>query len=158
MTSSSNTAGPVRFPPPLIYVAFLFAGWGLGPLVDEPALGLSTEIRRGGAFALIIFGLLIEMAALTRFRRLGTPPEPWKATTALATDGLYAFSRNPIYLGFALIYLGFATAMNSWAALAMVLPCMVVVDRFVVLSEERYLAGKFGAEWDAYRSKVRRWL
>lgn len=158
MTSSSNTAGPVRFPPPLIYVAFLFAGWGLGTLVDEPALGLSTEIRRGGAFALIIFGLLIEMAALTRFRRLGTPPEPWKATTALATDGLYAFSRNPIYLGFALIYLGFATAMNSWAALAMVLPCMVVVDRFVVLSEERYLAGKFGAEWDAYRSKVRRWL
>lgn len=158
MTSSSNTAGPVRFPPPLIYVAFLFAGWGLGALVDEPALGLSTEIRRGGAFALIIFGLLIEMAALTRFRRLGTPPEPWKATTALATDGLYAFSRNPIYLGFALIYLGFAAAMDSWVALAMILPCMVVIDRFVVLREEAYLSAKFGAAWDAYRSKVRRWL
>ena len=155
---TSNTTGPVRFPPPLIYVAFLFAGWGLGTLVNEPPLGLSTEIRRGGAFALIILGLLIEMAALTRFRRLGTPPEPWKATTALATDGLYAFSRNPIYLGFGLIYLGFAAAMDSWTALAMVLPCMVVVDRFVVLSEERYLAGRFGAEWDAYRSRVRRWL
>lgn len=155
---TSDTTGPVRFPPPLIYVAFLFAGWGLGALVDEPALGLSTEIRRGGAFALIIVGLLIEMAALSRFRRLGTPPEPWKATTALATDGLYAFSRNPIYLGFALIYLGFAAAMDSWVALAMILPCMVVIDRFVVLREEAYLSAKFGAGWDAYRSKVRRWL
>ncbi|QDH74430.1 isoprenylcysteine carboxylmethyltransferase family protein [Brevundimonas sp. M20] len=155
---TSDTTGPVRFPPPLIYVAFLFAGWGLGALVDEPALGLSTEIRRGGAFALIIVGLLIEMAALSRFRRLGTPPEPWKATTALATDGLYAFSRNPIYLGFALIYLGFAAAMDSWVALAMILPCMVVIDRFVVLREEAYLSAKFGAAWDAYRSKVRRWL
>lgn len=148
----------VLLPPPLIYVAFLFAGWGLGTLVQEPSLGLTTEIRRGGAFALIIVGLLVEMAALTRFRRLGTPPEPWKATTALATDGLYRLSRNPIYVGFAFIYLGFATAMDSWAALAMILPCMVVVDRFVVLREERYLAGKFGAEWETYRQQVRRWF
>ncbi|MDQ8028168.1 MAG: isoprenylcysteine carboxylmethyltransferase family protein [Brevundimonas sp.] len=158
MTSPSDTTGPIRFPPPLIYVAFLFAGWGLGALVGEPSVGLPTDIRRGLAFALIILGLLLEMAALTRFRRLGTPPEPWKATTALATDGLYAFSRNPIYVGFALIYLGFATAMDSWAALAMLIPCMVVVDRFVVLREEAYLSAKFGAAWDAYCSKVRRWL
>lgn len=151
-------SGPVRFPPPLIYVAALLAGWGLGVLIHEPPVGLATDVRRGLAIVLIILGLGVEMAALTRFRRLGTPPEPWKATTALATDGLYALSRNPIYLGFALLYLGFATAMDSWAALAMLAPCMVVVDRAVVLREERYLAAKFGAEWDAYRSKVRRWL
>ncbi|WP_420479521.1 methyltransferase family protein [Brevundimonas sp. FT23028] len=155
---TSSTAGPVRFPPPLIYVAFLFAGWGLGSLIGEPTLGLSVELRRGLALGLIVLGLVAEMAALTRFRRLGTPPEPWKATTALATDGLYAFSRNPIYLGFALIYIGFAISMDSWTALALLIPCMVVVDRFVVLREERYLAARFGAEWDAYRSKVRRWL
>lgn len=150
--------GPVRFPPPLIYVSFLIAGWGLGNLVHEPSMGLPTDIRRGLAFALVILGLVTEMAALTRFRRLGTPPEPWKATTALATDGLYALSRNPIYVGFAVLYLGFATAMDSWCALAMLAPCMVVIDRAVVLREERYLAGKFGAEWDAYSARVRRWL
>jgi protein-S-isoprenylcysteine O-methyltransferase Ste14 len=43
-------------------------------------------------------------------------------------------------------------------ALALLIPCMVVVDRFVVLREEAYLSAKFGADWDAYRSRVRRWL
>ncbi|RZJ26876.1 MAG: isoprenylcysteine carboxylmethyltransferase family protein [Brevundimonas sp.] len=157
MTSVSDNPG-IRLPPPLIYVAFLFAGWGVGSLINEPPLGLATDIRRGAAFALIIIGLVVEMAALTRFRRLGTPPEPWKPATALATDGLYGLSRNPIYVGFALIYLGFSTAMDSWTALALLIPCMVVVDRFVVLREEAYLSRKFGAEWDAYRSRVRRWL
>jgi len=149
----------VLAPPPLIYLAFLLAGWGLSELFQDGAsLGLETNLRRGLAFALVIGGLLIEMTALTRFRRWGTAPEPWKPSTVLVTDGLYRFSRNPIYVGFALIHAGFAVAMDSSAALAALLPCLVVIDRFVILREERYLAGKFGAAWDAYAGKVRRWL
>lgn len=159
--SKRDTPG-VLLPPPLIYFGFLAAGWGLGLLAHQfslnMGLGLAVEARRGLALALILGGLLLDGAAAGHFRRLGTPPEPWKPTTVLATGGLYKFSRNPIYLGFAITYLGLAIAMDSPIALALLIPCLIVVDRFVIAREERYLAGKFGAEYQAYKGKVRRWL
>jgi protein-S-isoprenylcysteine O-methyltransferase Ste14 len=145
-------------PPPLIYLGFLLAGYGVGQLVREPSLGLNVDLRRGLAFVLVIGGLLLDGIAAGTFRRLGTPPEPWKPTTALATDGLYKYSRNPIYVGFAVTYAGFAFAMDSPIALALLVPCLIVVDRFVIAREERYLAAKFGHEYQAYQGKVRRWL
>lgn len=157
MAGKQNTAGVIA-PPPLIYLAFLGAGWGLGELLGGVGLGLEPQVRRVAAFALIITGLLLEGGAGVQFRRADTRPEPWKPTTALVTDGLYRFTRNPIYLGFALIYLGLAVAIDSLGALAFLLPCLVVVDRFVIVREERYLATLFGAAYEAYRKKVRRWL
>lgn len=145
-------------PPPLIYLGFLLAGYGVGQLVSEPSLGLDVGLRRGLAFALVIGGLLLDGIAAGTFRRLGTPPEPWKPTTALATDGLYRFSRNPIYVGFGITYAGFALAMDSPVALALLAPCLMVIDRFVIQREERYLTARFGAKYQAYQGKVRRWL
>lgn len=156
MTARDNPG--VIAPPPLIYLGFLLAGWASHTLIDGPTLGLEPEIRRGLAFVLVIGGLMLEWMAVGRFRRLGTPPEPWKTTTALATDGVYRFSRNPIYLGFTAIYLGFATAMDSPIALGLILPCLIVIDRFVIAREERYLDAKFGQAWRDYRARVRRWL
>ena len=157
MKPRGDHAGVVA-PPPLIYLAFLLAGFGIGRLIGEPSLGLAVEWRRGLAFVLVIGGLVLDGIAAGTFRRLGTPPEPWKPTTALATGGLYRFSRNPIYLGFAITYLGLAIAMDSPIALGLLIPCLIVVDRFVVAREERYLTARFGADYDAYRQKVRRWL
>ena len=145
-------------PPPLIYLGFLLAGYGVGQLVSEPSLGLDVSLRRGLAFALVIGGLLLDGIAAGTFRRLGTPPEPWKPTTALATGGLYKFSRNPIYVGFAVTYAGFALAMDSPVALVLLAPCLIVIDRFIIQREERYLSAKFGAPYQAYQGKVRRWL
>lgn len=156
MTLKDNPG--VLAPPPLIYLAFLLAGFGLGQLVGEPSLGLETGLRRGLAFVLVIAGLILDGAAAGHFRRLGTPPEPWKPTTALATEGLYRLSRNPIYVGFAVSYLGFGIAMDSPLALVMLAPCLIVIDRFVIVREERYLEAKFGAAYAEYRSRVRRWL
>jgi len=157
LTTAKDHPG-VLAPPPLIYLGFLLAGFGLGQLVSEPSLGLAVDLRRGLAFVLVIGGLLLDGIAAGTFRRLGTPPEPWKPTTALATGGLYRYSRNPIYVGFAITYAGFALAMDSPVALALLIPCLIVVDRFVIAREERYLTGRFGAEYEAYKGKVRRWL
>lgn len=157
-------------PPPLIYLGFLLAGWGLIELGARPeavaagfgwlaaGFNLETEVRRSVALALIIGGLLLDGMAAGLFRRRGTAVEPWKPSTVLIHEGPYRFSRNPIYLGFAITYLGLAIAMDSWVVLLLLLPCLAVVDRFVIQREERYLAAKFGAEYDAYRGKVRRWL
>ena len=122
------------------------------------SLGLGTELRRGLALALILGGLLLDGMAAGLFRRLGTAVEPWKPSTALATDGPYRFSRNPIYVGFAITYAGLAIAMDSPIALLMLIPCLVVIDWAVIQKEEAYLARTFGAEYEAYRKRVRRWL
>ena len=157
-------------PPPLIYLGFLLVGWGLAELGARPEVveagfgwlaadfGLAIEVRRGVALTLIVGGLLLDGMAAGLFRRRGTAVQPWKPSTALVIEGPYRFSRNPIYLGFAVTYVGLAIAMDSWVALLLLLPCLVVVDRFVIQREERYLAAKFGADYDAYRGRVRRWL
>jgi protein-S-isoprenylcysteine O-methyltransferase Ste14 len=156
----------VAVPPPLIYFAFLGLGWALDrygvqiglPAGEDISLGLGTELRRGIALALILGGLLLDGMAAGLFRRLGTAVEPWKPSTALATDGPYRFSRNPIYVGFAVTYAGLAIAMDSPVALLMLIPCLVVIDWAVIRKEEAYLARTFGAEYEAYCNRVRRWL
>ncbi|WP_439477228.1 methyltransferase family protein [Brevundimonas sp.] len=157
-------------PPPLIYLGFLFVGWGLAELGARPeaveaglgwlsaGFGLEMKVRRGVALTLIIGGLLLDGMAAGLFRRRGTAVEPWKPSTFLINEGPYRFSRNPIYVGFAVTYAGLTIAMDSALALFLLLPCLAVVDQFVIQREERYLAAKFGAAYDAYRQKVRRWL
>jgi protein-S-isoprenylcysteine O-methyltransferase Ste14 len=169
VTASRDIPGVIA-PPPLIYIGFLLAGWVVfrfaNPAVIGPEVagwlslgfGMETQTRRVVSLPLIIGGLLLDGAAAGYFRRLGTAVEPWKPSTVLATDGLYRLSRNPIYLGFAITYVGLAIAMDSVVALALLVPCLWVVDRFVIQREERYLAAKFGADYDAYRARVRRWL
>ncbi|HWQ86325.1 isoprenylcysteine carboxylmethyltransferase family protein [Brevundimonas sp.] len=157
-------------PPPLIYLGFLLAGWGLAELGARPeaieaglgwlaaGFGLEIPVRRALALALIVGGLLLDGMAAGLFRRRGTAVEPWKPSTALIIEGPYRLSRNPIYVGFAATYVGLAIAMDSWIALILLVPCLIVVDRFVIRREERYLAAKFGPAYDDYRQKVRRWL
>ncbi len=157
-------------PPPLIYLGFLLLGWGLATIGARPGageagyawlaagLGLELEVRRGVALTLIIGGLLLDGMAAGLFRRRGTAVEPWKPSTVLINEGPYRFSRNPIYVGFAITYAGLAIAMDSALALFLLLPCLAIVDQFVIPREERYLAAQFGADYQAYCQKVRRWL
>ncbi len=157
-------------PPPLIYLGILFVGWALTRIGGWPeavdagfgwlaaGFNLETGVKRGAALGLIIGGLLLDGMAAGLFRRRGTAVEPWKPSTVLINEGPYRFSRNPIYLGFAITYVGLSIAMDSWVTLLLLLPCLVIVDRYVIQREERYLAAKFGDAYEAYRRKVRRWL
>ena len=158
MSTEPRDIPGVIAPPPLIFLGFLAAGWWVGGLLDEPSLGLMTDWRRGIALVLIAAGLVIEGAAAGRFRRARTAVEPWKPSTALVTDGIYGLTRNPIYLGFAVTYVGLGVGLDSPLALAMVFPCLIVMDRFVIAREEAYLERKFGEPYRAYRQRVRRWL
>lgn len=145
-------------PPPLIFLGFLAAGWAIGQLVAEPGLALPDKVRRGLAVAGLVVGLGVEGVAVGLFRRAKTAVQPWKASTALVTTGLYRFSRNPIYLGFAITYLGLAIGLDSPLALILLAPCLLVVDRFVIQREERYLQSRFGSAYALYLQRTRRWL
>ena len=145
-------------PPPLIYLGFLVIGWGVGRLIEEPGLGLDRNLRGGVALAGLALGLFIEAWAAGLFQKAKTAVQPWKPSTALVTTGIYGVTRNPIYLGFAITYLALAVGLDSALAIILLFPCLLIVDRFVILREEVYLAARFGADYDAYRHRVRRWL
>ena len=109
---------------------------------------------------LVLMGLAIGLIlwAALHFRRLRTAIIPFQPSTALVTSGPYRFTRNPMYLGMALIYVGAALLFDlRWALLLLPLVLLVIQTRVIAL-EERYLEAKFGDEYRAYRSRVRRWL
>ena len=145
-------------PPPLIYLGFLVIGWGAGRLIEEPGLGLDRNLRGGIALAGLALGLFIEAWAAGLFQKAKTAVQPWKPSTALVTTGIYGVTRNPIYLGFAITYLALAIGLDSALAIILLAPCLLIVDRFVIQREEVYLSARFGADYDAYRHRVRRWL
>jgi len=105
-----------------------------------------------------VAGLALLASFNTSFQRRGTAVEPWKPTTAIVTTGPYRITRNPAYLGMALLYIGIALLADSLWALAPLPVVLVLIDRGVIAREERYLERKFGAEYVDYRSRVRRWV
>jgi protein-S-isoprenylcysteine O-methyltransferase Ste14 len=96
--------------------------------------------------------------AILAFRRAGTSPNPWRPTTAMVTGGPYRLSRNPMYLGFTLLYLGAACWANSLWLLLFLPVILALMQQLVILREERYLERRFGAEYVGYRNRVRRWI
>jgi protein-S-isoprenylcysteine O-methyltransferase Ste14 len=142
-------------PPPLIYLGPLIAGLLLdrrAPIGGVP----SGPARLVGALCLA--GFAIAVFALVAFRRAGTRPEPWKPTTALVTSGPYRFTRNPMYLGFTLLYLALALWFGGYWTLMLLPPILLVMIHGVIRREEAYLSRLFGTEYDDYRERVRRWL
>ncbi|MFC4351709.1 methyltransferase family protein [Fodinicurvata halophila] len=152
-----ETAGVIA-PPPLIFVSILAAGLATDFLVYRMPTGLPLLPR--GLVSVVLTGLaiLIVLAAWLHFRRAGTPVEPWRTSTALVTDGIYGWSRNPMYLAMVLFYLAIALAVNSLVTMLFLLPLLVLLHYGVIRREERYLERKFGAAYRSYRQRVRRWI
>src|SRR4051794_688692 len=150
-----DTAGVVA-PPPLIYLGGLILGFVLEVLL--PGVDLPAWLEWGIGALLVVAGLGLLLWFNPLFSRKGTAVEPWKPTTAIVTTGPYRFTRNPAYLGMALTYVGIA-ALSSAVWVLLPLPVVLaVIDRGVILREERYLERKFGEEYLAYKRSVRRWL
>ena len=153
-TPSREHAGVVA-PPPLIFLAGLALGFGL-----EAAFGSSIAgvVQWPLGAVLLALGVVLLSWFLGAFRRAGTPPEPWEETTAIVTGGPYRFTRNPAYVGMALVYAGIAVLASSLWALTPLPLVLLAVDRGVIVREERYLAAKFGREYLDYKARVRRWI
>ena len=152
--------GPgVRLPPPLVFGGFVALGFTLDAVAgfSWPETRWTLPIGLIG-YPLILAGVAAIAAALLRFRPDRTAPEPWKPSSALAERGIYRFTRNPMYLGMALVQLGIGLAAGSPGVLLMLVPALWSISRFVIAREEAYLAARFGAAYEAYRRRVRRWL
>jgi protein-S-isoprenylcysteine O-methyltransferase Ste14 len=142
--------------PPVLHLAALLAGIGLNhrwPL--SPLPGRWGDVVGG---VLIVLGVALMPPVLGRFRRAGTSFNTHKPASALITDGPYRFSRNPAYVALTLWYLGIGLLLNNGWVLLLTIPLVLVMDRWVIRSEERHLEARFGDDYRRYESSVRRWL
>lgn len=128
--------------------------------VQFPATGFNLAASGYLAAGLAVVALATGLAAVARFRRAGTtvnPVDPGQASQVV-TNGVYRFSRNPMYLGLLLLLTAWALWLANLATLPVLPGFVLYMNRFQIQPEERFLALKFGEDFHRYRESVRRWL
>jgi protein-S-isoprenylcysteine O-methyltransferase Ste14 len=135
--------------------AALIAIWLIGQLPSLVGFGVFGP---GLSLACLALGLLLMVSAVMAMRRAATTVNPRRQPQALVADGVFGMSRNPIYLGDALILLAAVFWVNEVFALPVVAAFVWVInDRFIPIEEER-LADAFGDPPAEYFQRVRRWI
>ena len=154
---SRSGALELRVPPPVVALVALALMWLVASLLPW-RIAVPDAGWIGGACAAL--GFSIEAAGIAFFLRVRTTPNPMRPERAstLVTGGPYRFTRNPMYLGWLPVLLGWAIALQSPASLLVVPLFAAYLTRFQILPEERALRAKFGAAFDAYAARVPRWL
>ena len=158
MTETRDNAGVIA-PPPLIALAVVVLGLALDWLLPAYVLTVLLTFWARIVIAVVLFGAgaALALPAMRGFRSAGTHVEPWKPATALVTDGIFGWLRNPMYVGLTLLLTGLSIALASDWMLVMTIVFMPVIHFGVVRREERYLEAKFGNAYRAYKARVPRY-
>jgi protein-S-isoprenylcysteine O-methyltransferase Ste14 len=144
-----------------VVAPFALAGlipWWMTRWQFQPAF-FGLEVTRGLGVLLIVIGLpgLVDSFARFALQGLGTPA-PVAPTKNLVVTGLYRYVRNPIYVAVVAIILGQALLFGAWALVLLGAGFWLACHVFVVAYEEPTLQRTFGAEYEAYRANVPRWI
>jgi len=148
----------LKVPPVIAWIAVALVMWLGARLV--PIFRIAWPQRQGVAMGLVAVGTVVAVLGVIAFRRAKTTVNPLhpENMSALVMGGIYRATRNPMYLGMLLTLAGWAVwlgAITPW----LLLPGFIAyMNRFQIGPEERMLASMFGADFDMYRSRVRRWL
>ncbi len=156
MPSSAGDNPGVHIPPPLFYISAI-GGGALLRRVMPLTIGWDAP-RMIAAWAFIASFAVLMAWGFISFARQKTTIIPDKPATALVLDGPFRFTRNPLYLSMALLTIGVGLWLNTWWVLILLVPAIALVDRLVIAREEAYLRRRFGADYDAFTARVRRWL
>ena len=146
-----------RIPPPAYYAA----GFVAGMVLNSKAVALAIGARPATAVAgvvLLAAGASLALGGVVSVIRHRTTIIPHHPVTTLVTTGVYRLSRNPMYTGLAIAYLGGTLVVATWWPLICLPAVLLTVQRIVIRPEERYLTQHFGRTFIDYRARVRRWL
>jgi protein-S-isoprenylcysteine O-methyltransferase Ste14 len=142
-------------PPTFLFVAIMLMValhflWPVRRLPNTPAklLGLIP----------MLVGLVMNVWASNVFNRVGTAIEPFRQSDQLVTNGLYRFTRNPMYLGFVLVLVGVAVMLGSLTPLLVIPPFIALTTIRFIHPEESALEERFGTAYLEYKRRVRRWV
>lgn len=145
--------GEVIFGIPFLLSLVLHFIW---PFSFSPGILKQALIPAGVILSIVGMGFLF--LARREFSRHRQPTDPGQPTGHLIRSGVFAISRNPLYLGASIFLIGIALTFNLFWSVVMLLPSIILCHYILILPEERYLAGKFGSEYETYLASVNRWL
>ena len=106
----------------------------------------------------LVTGIVLNLLADQTFKKHDSTVKPFEESNALVTNGVFGVTRNPMYLGMALILLGIALLLGSVTPFAVVVLFVALFDRMFISPEERMLADTFRDQFRQYRERVRRWI
>ena len=144
--------------PPLALV--LIAACAMALIAYCVPVGLAIPAPALFACAFAFTGAVIAIAGVVAFRRHKTTVNPFtpECSSSLVASGIYRYTRNPMYLGFLLLLVGWAALLSNLVALALLPAFIAYMNRFQIQPEERILKEIFGQGYETYCTRVRRWL
>lgn len=147
-----------KIPPAILVVLWGAAMWLMADITFVVAL--SQTLRWSLVLIVLLLAVFFCLAGVISFRRAKTTVNPLKPDTAssLVSSGIYQISRNPMYLGFALVLVSWSVYLGAPMAVLGVAGFIWSMNRFQIRPEERALLAIFGREFEQYSAKVRRWL
>jgi protein-S-isoprenylcysteine O-methyltransferase Ste14 len=148
----------LKIPPPIVAI---LCGLGIVYLPDLFKLeAFEIPLQGWVAGVVIVFGLSFDLMGLLEFRKHATTISPLSPnkTALVVSSGIYRITRNPMYLGMAIVLVGVTIAFGSAIGLLMVLVFVLYITRFQIKPEERILEAKFGEAFVDYKAKVKRWI
>jgi protein-S-isoprenylcysteine O-methyltransferase Ste14 len=158
MEVDGEDGAAVRLPPPLAYLGAVIAGVLLHAFVLPLSFEWSLIARIGVGAGAAALGVAVMSGAVNLFKQTGQDPKPWKATPEIISTGVYGITRNPMYLGLALLQIGIGVGLANGWIVALIPVVIAVVYATAIRHEEAYLERKFGDAYVAYKESVRRWL
>lgn len=147
-----------KIPPPVVGLSCAALAWAIARAT--PGFEVAWSLQPVIVAFLVALGAGIDLWALLAFRSARTTVNPLAPgrSSVVVTAGIYRVSRNPMYLGMALLLLAWCVYLgNPLALLSVVLFC-AYITRFQIIPEERLLLAKFGAPYASYLAQVRRWI
>ncbi|WP_246728734.1 isoprenylcysteine carboxylmethyltransferase family protein [Methylosinus sp. RM1] len=149
---------PSRIPwPPLLLLTAIAGGALLDALLPLSEGAWPPSLRVVGGL-IVALALANDLWCASLMRRQGTTLRPDRPVSSLVTAGPYQWSRNPIYVANVALVVGLGLALGSVWMLLLAPAMGFLLQRLAIEPEERHLSQRFGAEFDAYAAKVRRWL
>jgi len=148
----------VYIPPPLFYVLVFLAA-----IFIQTKFPINNSIFQMQAIKIlgivfIVIALFFLVRSLSQFLKTKNTLMTIRPASSLQTSGIYRITRNPMYTGLAIIYLGITCFVGNWWNIILFPILILIVQEYIIRHEERYLERGFGQEYLNYKYKVRRWL
>jgi protein-S-isoprenylcysteine O-methyltransferase Ste14 len=157
MKNKEDSPG-VYIPPPLIYVLAFLAAIFIQKKISIGDSIFHLYITKIVGVLFLIISLLFLVTSLRQFFISRNTLVPIKPASSLQVNGIYNITRNPMYVGLALVYLGISCFVGNWWNIILFPLLLFIVQEYIIKREEKYLLRRFGQEYVVYKTKVRRWV
>ena len=157
MKTKQDSPG-VYIPPPLIYVLIFIAAIFIQKSIHIDDALFRLKLTRGIGILFLITAFFFLATSLAKFFKTRNTVILIKPASSLQTDGVYAISRNPMYVGLLFVYLGITCFIGNWWNVILIPLLIFIMQAYVIKREEKYLERAFGDKFIKYKKRVRRWL